>query len=262
MRDNTMKRTLSYNVPYRLQAPFMESMKGKEWNRSGENLAKRINQEQRLMYYFLQFSGLNTQIQIQEEWADYIDRNYEIIQGWVELNLIQYLQRRNPSVPGIVDKLYPPKERNLEKVKKYWKMLVSIKPICEIYGENPLSEKNLSIDHFIPWSYVAHDELWNLTPTTRSINSSKSNSLPDWNMYFPLLCKMEYLSYELMWEYSEVHKAFDKCAKEHLNNQEIRYKLYQRGLSETEFSGRLEEVMFPVYQSAKNMGFSSWSLRT
>ena len=71
-----MKRTLSYNVPYRLQAPFMESMKGKEWNRSGENLAKRINQEQRLMYYFLQFSGMNTQIQIQEEWADYIDRNY------------------------------------------------------------------------------------------------------------------------------------------------------------------------------------------
>ena len=240
-----MKRMLSYNVPYRLQAPFMESMKGKEWNRSGENLAKRINQEQRLMYYFLQFSGLNTQIQIQEEWADYIDRNYEIIQGWVELNLIQY----------------PPKERNLEKVKKYWKLLVSIKPVCEIYGENSLNEKNISIDHFVPWSYVAHDELWNLTPTTRSINSSKSNSLPDWNKYFPLLCKMEYLSYELMWEYPEVHKAFDKCAKEHLNNQEIRHKLYQSGLSEREFSGRLEEVMFPVYQSAKSMGFSSWSLR-
>ena len=48
-----MKRTLSQNVPYRLQAPFMESMKGKEWSRSGKNLAERINQEQRLMYYFL-----------------------------------------------------------------------------------------------------------------------------------------------------------------------------------------------------------------
>ena len=93
-----MKRTLSQNVPYRLQAPFMESMKGKEWNRSGKNLAARINQEQRLMYYFLQFRGLNTQIQIQKEWADYIKQNYEIIQGWVEYNLIQYLQRRNPSV--------------------------------------------------------------------------------------------------------------------------------------------------------------------
>ena len=226
-----MKRTLSQNVPYRLQAPFMESMKGKEWNRSGKNLAERINQERRLMYYFLQ------------------------------LNLIQYLQRRNPSIPGIVDKLYPPKERSLKKVKNYWKMIVSIKPIYEIYGGNRLDEKDISIDHFVPWSYVAHDELWNLTPTTRSINSSKSNYLPDWNVYFPMLCKMEYLSYHLIWEYPEVHKAFDKCAKEHLNNQEIKHKLYQKGLSEEELSGRLEEVMFPVYQSAKSMGFSNWILR-
>ena len=44
-----MKRTLSQNVPYRLQAPFMESMKGKEWNRSGKNFAERINQEQNLI---------------------------------------------------------------------------------------------------------------------------------------------------------------------------------------------------------------------
>ena len=89
-----MKRMLSQNVPYRLQAPFMDSMKGKEWSRSWKNLAERINREQRLMYYFLQFSGLNNQTQIQEEWADYIERNYEIIEGWVELNLIQYLRRR------------------------------------------------------------------------------------------------------------------------------------------------------------------------
>ena len=239
----------------------MESMKGKEWNRSGKNLAARINQEQRLIYYFLQFLGLDTQIQIQKEWADYIEQNYEIIQGWIELNLIQYLQRRNPSVPGVVDKLFPPRERKLEKVKKYWKMIVAIKPICEIYGEKPLNEKNISIDHFVPWSYVAHDELWNLTPTTRSINSSKSNSLPDWNSYFPMLCKSEYLSYEMMWKYPKIHEAFENCAREHLNNQEIRHKLYQRGLSEREFSGRLEEVILPVYQSAKSMGFPNWSLK-
>lgn len=38
----TMKRTLSQNVPYRLQAPFMESMKGKEWNRSGKTLQQEL----------------------------------------------------------------------------------------------------------------------------------------------------------------------------------------------------------------------------
>lgn len=134
--------------------------------------------------------------------------------------------------------------------------------LSEISHMNPVrKEKNISIDHFVPWSYVAHDELWNLTPTTRSINSSKSNSLPDWNSYFPMLCKSEYLSYEMMWKYPKIHEAFENCARDHLNNQEIRHKLYQQGLSEREFSGRLEEVILPVYQSAKSMGFPNWSLK-
>ena len=64
----------------------------------------------------------------------------------------------------------------------------------------------------------------------------------------------------MMWEYPKIHEAFEKCAREHLNNQEIKYKLYQQGLTEREFSERLEEVVFPAYQSAKSMGFSNWIL--
>ena len=52
-----------------------------------------------------------------------------------------------------------------------------------------------------------------------------------------------------------MHKAFEKCAKEHLNNQEIRHKLYQRGLSEADFSERLEEVMFPSISRQKVWDF-------
>lgn len=62
----------------------------------------------------------------------------------------------------------------------------------EIYGGNILTEKDISIDHFVPWSYVAHDEMWNLNPTTKSINSSKSNNLPDWDTYFNKLARQEY----------------------------------------------------------------------
>lgn len=257
----SMKRTLSQNVPYRLQAPFMESMKGSEWKRSGQELAERINQEKRLMYYFQAFNGLQTRIELQPDWIVYIQQNHEIIQGWIELNMITYLQRRNPSVPGIVDKLYPPKERKLDKVKKYWRLIIHMHPIREIYADIELNEKDISIDHFVPWSYVAHDEFWNLHPTTKSINSSKSNSLPDWNLYFPLLCKEEYASYEMMWKYPKVHDEFEKCAKEHLNNIEIRGRLYREGLSEEEFAERLSEVILPVYQSARNAGFNSWIMR-
>ena len=75
-------------------------------------------------------------------------------------------------------------------MKKYWKLLSELAPIHEIYGENRLAPENISIDHFVPWSYVAHDEFWNLHPTTRAINSSKSNRLPEWELYFPRFRRM------------------------------------------------------------------------
>ncbi|MCM1180556.1 MAG: HNH endonuclease [Clostridium sp.] len=252
------KRILTKNVPYRIQSPFMDGLKGKEWNVSESALISRINQERRLMYYFEALNGMQTTIRLSSEWFAYIQKNQEIIKGWLMYNMILYLQKRNPSVPGIADKLYPPQERKLEKVKKYWKLLLTLQPVYEIYGHMPLSDKDISIDHFIPWSYVAHDEFWNLHPTTRSINSSKSNHLPDWQTYFPQLARLEYLSYEMIWKYDAVRDEFEKCAKEHLNDDIVRGKIYREGLDFETFSNALEETVQPVYQSAKNCGFKDW----
>ena len=66
------KRTLTYNVPYRLQAPFMENIKGKAWNVSESSLISAINREKRLMYYFTALKGMQTEIQMQPEWTEYI----------------------------------------------------------------------------------------------------------------------------------------------------------------------------------------------
>lgn len=256
------KRTLTYHVPYRLQAPFIKEMKGAAWNVSEGNLIARINQQKRLMYYFSELNGMQTKIYIQPEWVNYILKNQEILKGWLKYNMIMYLQKRNPSVPGISDKLKAPEERKLGKVQRYWKLLLEIGPVREIYGDKIITEKDISIDHFVPWSYVAHDEFWNLHPTTRSINSSKSNNLPDWNTYFPLLAQIEYLSYEMLWKYDIIHNEFEKCAKEHLNNNEIQRKVYRKGLSFVEFTAALEEVLQPVYTSAKNCGFKNWIYET
>lgn len=252
------KRILTYNVPYRLQAPLITNLKGKAWNVGENELISVINREQRLMYYFTALNGLKTKIIIQEDWAEYIIRNQEIIRGWLEYNMILYLQKRNPSVPGIADKLYPPQERKLNSVKKYWKMIISIEPVREIYSEQLLTDKDISIDHFVPWSYVAHDEMWNLNPTTKSINSSKSNSLPDWDTYFQRLARQEYQSYRLMWEHDVIHKEFEKCAKEHINNPDIRYRIYREGLDMPSFTEELRTIVLPVYQSAQNCGFTGW----
>ena len=252
------KKILTYNVPYRLQAPFMKEVNGNAWKVGQGNLIEKINQEKYLMYYFGPLQGLETKIIFQDSWMKYIIKNQEIIRGWLEYKMILYLQRRNPSVPGIADKIYPPQERKLDKVKKYWKMILTVEPVVEIYGDNPLTGDDISIDHFVPWSYVAHDEMWNLNPTTKSINSAKSNKLPDWDRYFSKLVKQEYQSYCLLWRYTQVHKEFDRCAKEHINSEEVRYRIYREGLSKSEFADELKRVLSPVYQAAQNCGFSIW----
>ena len=252
------KRILTLNVPFRLQAPFLDRFRCDTWNCGSRELSERINRQERLIYYFLEYAGLNTKIHIVPEWMEYLQENQEILRGWIQYNIILYLQRRNPSVPGISDKLYPPQERKLEKVKKYWKLLSALVPIREIYGENLLASDNISIDHFVPWSYVAHDEFWNLHPTTRAINSSKSNHLPAWEIYFPRFAELEHRSYEMIWKYDAVRNEFRKCAKEHLNNPEFGHRLYREGLGAEEFKQQLRDVLYPVYLSAKTCGFSSW----
>jgi hypothetical protein len=172
-----------------------------------------------------------------------------------------YLQRRNPSVPGIANKLYPQQERDLSYVKKYWKAILMIQPITEIYKGNQITEKDIiSIDHFVPWSYVTHDELWNLSPTTKSINSAKSNHLPKWASYFDSLCKIEYMAYEMVWKYDAVHKAFEKCLANNVNSTDVKQKLYRPNLERNEFYHNLQEIMLPVYQAAGKMGFRDWEM--
>lgn len=252
------KRTLIIEVPYRLQAPFLEDFKSKDWDVSARIRIEKMNRYKHLFYYYDSFAGLQTCIHMSEEWLKYIRANGEIVKGWLQYHMILYLQKRNPSVPGIADKLRPPQERKLEKVKQYWKLLIELQPVKEIYGHYELRKADISIDHFVPWSYVAHDEFWNLHPTTRAINSSKSNHLPEWDRYFPELCTLAYFSYEMMWEYEAVRASFERCAREHLNNTDVRRRIYRQGLSKKEFSGSLEEVLQPVYQSARNCGFPSW----
>lgn len=117
---------------------------------------------------------------------------------------------------------------------------------------------DVSLDHFVPWSYVAHDELWNLVPTTKSLNSSKSNDLPNWDKFFPLLCEIEYSSYEAVWKSEQIHSLFEKCRREHVNSNEALHKLYILGIQKHEFSAHLEELILPTYTAAKNLGFGEW----
>lgn len=62
----------------------------------------------------------------------------------------------------------------------------------------------------------------------------------------------------MIWKYDMVHKEFETCAREHVNNPEIRNRMYREGLSSEEFCGQLQDILLPVYQSARNCGFGEW----
>ena len=62
----------------------------------------------------------------------------------------------------------------------------------------------------------------------------------------------------MMWQHDSVHTEFEKCAREHLNNDDVKMRVYREGLSYAAFSSSLEEVILPIYQSAKNCGFKNW----
>lgn len=255
------KSDLTLNVPYRLQVPFYDEINiaRSMWNGSKKILISEINRQKRLIYYFARISGLRTIIEVDEVWAEYLLKHKEILKGWTQLKLIQYLQNKNPSVPGIADKIEAPISRDIERVRKYWKLIIQIDPsLREIYGDILLKDEKISVDHFVPWQYVAHDELWNLHPTIKSINSSKSNSLPSWKLYFNSLGKLEYRAYELKNQNETLAREFQKIAPYHLNNQQIRNQLYAEGLDKNSFIERLEHVVKPVYESAQMSGFREW----
>ena len=253
----TYMNTLTKNVPYRLQAPFMPNITANIWS-SIPAMIGYINSRDGLVYTIDYAPGLNAAIEIDDEWFEYISDNFGILMGWTDYNLITYLQRRNPAVPGISSKIYPPQERKLAAVTKYWKGIIERGPVLDIYTDKPMTAADLSIDHFVPWSYIASDELWDLTPTTRSVNSSKSNNLPSWGQYFEKLCRVEYEAYKMTDKDVQIRHLFEKCKKENLNSDEIRYRLYRPDQTYGAFAEQLEEIILPVYESARNMGFAEW----
>ncbi len=255
------KSDLTLNVPYRLQAPFYleNTIERGMWYGPKQKLIDEINRQERLMYYFSLAGGLGTMIEVDDLWAEYLIKHREILKGWTQFKLIKYLQNKNPNVPGIADKLEAPAARDINRVRKYWELVIQTDPsLKDIYGGVSLADEAISVDHFVPWQYVAHDELWNLHPTTRSINSSKNNSLPSWRLYFNALGELEYRAYELKTQNERVAQEFKKIAPYHLNNQEIRNQLYAEGLDRAAFQERLEHVIRPVYESARTQGFKEW----
>lgn len=172
---------LTRYVPYRLLTSFFaDELKGlldTQKNQAIINFAELSFQTDSPALYRL--TNDLSSIEVHPLWNKYIRENLAIIKGWALLQWAEYLQRKNPNTPALIKKIAPPKKRgSLSEQTKFWNTVLLEQPIHCIYSGNRLRPSSFSLDHFLPWSFVCHDDLWNLIPVDPRANSSKGRSLP------------------------------------------------------------------------------------
>ena len=219
---NKMIKNLTYNVPHKFLSPFYDGIAKEPPLKTVMILSQ---EHKRWIYEIYRNSDEENCIRIREGWDDYLKYNYKMIQGWVYYKLVCFLQKRNPNVPGIAMKL-----------------------------EAPLNRKehgNLSMDHFIPWSFVLHDQMWNLVPTFKNINSQKSDNLFNYEDYIEGLAKLQYDAFcfvvdenkkDEIEEYRGILRVPDAVAFKAEGSYEEFFKRYKDGTC-------------PIYNIAANQGF-------
>lgn len=124
---------------------------------------------------------------INPDWKDYLVDNSGILKDFCYWNLALFLQSRNPNVPDIPNKLIKPARRPglIKQRTHFWDLVINeLGSIKCIYTDETLTLGNYSVEHFIPYNFVSHDLIWNLIPSDKSFNSSKSDKLPPIEKFF------------------------------------------------------------------------------
>ena len=260
------KEQLTNMVPYRALAGFFSKSEGSvDWGsvRRLTEYIEKVNKETVILPYILGTSSkLDKEVYFNGLWITMIQDNMVPILGWIQYEKVKWLQNNNPEVPGLVYKLAPMDEkmRKLGHVRKLWEGVLELCEVKDVFTGEVVKAGDYDVDHFIPWSFVMNDELWNLMPMDSSLNSSKSNRLPRWNPFFDRFAENQYLLYGVIHEKAEIHRLFEECYRDNLHSIWAGQELYRKGNSKEEFYNILKKNMQPVYDSAKRQGYEVWAL--
>jgi hypothetical protein len=249
-----LSRILLRYVPFALLKSFFEEetrkLEGTRYERAIVKLSCDSQRQSIPLYRFR--DGDNTSITIPKEWARYLATHFTIIEGWAKFEWAKFLQKRNPNVPAILEKLAPPGlRRNLRTQTAFWNNIAERKSLKCIYSGNAIIPGNFDLDHFIPWSYVGHDELWNLIPVHRAANRSKGNRLPAPQYLTPFI-SLQSLALRESHEFMPAD-IWKKAAESHVTALKMDYpKLLQKETVESMYTALIE----PLMAIARQIGFA------
>jgi hypothetical protein len=172
----TQDRKLARYVPYRLLAPFFQADLGRvSETRKQDAIATLARAEfaTRKPLYHVD----DDELVLHPDWVVYLRENRSVVQGWASWHWLEYMQARNPNVPNLAGKLFPVVSRSpLTRQLAYWNAIARAASLRCIYSGEPLARVE-ALDHYVPWSFVLHDRIWNLVPVMPRTNSSKGDRL-------------------------------------------------------------------------------------
>lgn len=230
------------NVPHWFLSPWFPKIEN-------ENYTKR---KKRIYYESSKFSSkclyaLHQEfIEINPDWLDYLTNNSRVLKDFCYWNLALFLQAKNPNVPDIPNKLIKPAKRNSLKTQRdnYWSKYLNEKKSTCIFTNELLNPNNYELDHFVPFSFVSHDLMWNLVPISKSFNSRKSNKLPDMKKHFKPFFNIQ----------KDAFFTLNNQISKKVNQEYV--QLFKKIESSEDFSYQLmKNTIGPLITLAKNNGF-------
>lgn len=194
-RATHQKKLISY-VLYRFQSEFFD-LKGTDHQKQ-KYYEKKIStsDDQYSNSLIYQYKENTEEIILNKEWLNYFRQNYTLLKTYFTYEFSNYLQKYNISLPNLLYKVDPDASSNrqaLTKQRKVWDEYVLNNKITDIFTDQSISSmKDFDLDHFMPWNFVSHNFLWNLTPINSSLNSTKSDNIIVNELYFNNLAEQQY----------------------------------------------------------------------
>jgi hypothetical protein len=252
---------LTLYVPYRLLSCYLPEGVGSMSQEEVIAAMEAVNQNILLPYMVEKDNKnrLQSRVTVPEEWKVFFQKESFMLKGWIQNEKVRFLQDRNPDVPGIIYKLEAPSgKRDYPAVKELWKEVLQMREVKDIYTGVSLQEEKYDMDHFVPWSFVASDELWNLTPAEHILNIRKSDSLPVWDDFITPYLEQQYSIYELVIseKNDNLSKAFAQCRSHNIHAPWALSELYVPSNTEEQFKNVLNRNLKAVYDNARLQGFT------
>lgn len=126
------------------------------------------------------FSKKEKKITLTQSSLEFLLKHQTTIFKLVNYELAKFLHDKNPCISqGIVlEEIENITKR--ESLQQYQRMILKNAGNKCFYTEKelPTTTRSIAVDHFVPWSFMHTDELWNFVLTSQSLNSKKGSKLP------------------------------------------------------------------------------------